>query len=229
MNQIAFQKWAEAYRRFEKEGTILSWPSLTLVRMFMGNYIPGLDKNYNGKKVLDVGCGSGNNLIFAGTLGLDLYATEVAEDICDLAKERMSKFGFSIDIRVGFNTKLPFEDDFFDYLVSWNVVHYADNEEELKKTTAEYARVLKPGGRIFLSTTGPQHMILKDAEVIGSHLYQIGRKDDFRKGQVFFYFDNEYYLHFYFRPHFENTLTGRVRDFLFTEWQDYFIFTGTKK
>ena len=98
----------------------------------------------------------------------------------------------------------------------------------MKNAIEEYRRVLKPGGRFFISTTGPEHLILKDSRTLGAHRYQIGRADDFRKGQVFFYFDAPNYIQHYFAEHFKDVLVGRTHDLLFTATLDWFIITGVK-
>jgi ubiquinone/menaquinone biosynthesis C-methylase UbiE len=152
----------------------------------------------------------------------------VTDEICRITRKQLEKFGIKLDIRTGTNRNIPFDDNYFDYLVSWNVIHYESNEEDMKKAIKEYARVLKKGGRLFLSTTGPKHMIKEDAEIVGSHLYKIGRKDDFRKGEIFFYFDTPEYIKFYFSKHFHDIHVGTVSDFMFTQWQDYFLVTALK-
>lgn len=224
----AFQDWTDAYKGYKESGKILLWPATTLIRMFKGNYIPGLDKNYAGKSVIDVGCGSGNNLVFLNTLDLKLYGTEVSDEICSMTMRHLSEFNINAELKAGFNTKLPFDDNLFDYLVSWNVIHYENNEDDMKRAIGEYARVLKPGGRIFISSTGPRHLILQNSKALGHHRYQIGRDDDFRKGEVFFYFDSPEYVKFYFSPHFNDVLVGTDTDYMFTEYQDYFLITGVK-
>ena len=102
-----------------------------------------------------------------------------------------------------------------------------DKEENIKKSIIEYHRVLKPGGRLILSTTGPGHKILKNTRLLGNHLYEIGRPGDFRKGQIHFFFDSEQYLEFYFKPYLKNIKLGRIKDELFTEILDWFLLTGT--
>jgi ubiquinone/menaquinone biosynthesis C-methylase UbiE len=224
----SFSKWAETYRIFADQGNELMWPSETMVRLFKGNYIPGLNKDYNNKKILDIGFGNGNSLIFLATLGLRLHGTEVHEDICDMVRQKLAKVNINADLRVGTNRGLPFADSEFDFLVSWNVLHYEDNENSIREAIAEYHRVLKPGGRFFISTTGPEHKILNGAVTLGGHRYRIGRSDDFRKGQVFFYFDTSRYIQYYFSERFSNILVGRTHDSLFSETLDYFILTGIK-
>jgi ubiquinone/menaquinone biosynthesis C-methylase UbiE len=141
---------------------------------------------------------------------------------------RLERLGHRADLRVGTNTKLPFPDDEFDFLVSWNVLHYESTEAGIRAGLAEYRRVLKPGGRLFVSTTGPEHLILKGGTTLGGHRYRIEREDDFRKGEVFFYFDTPEYIRYYFGERFSEVLVGRTHDLLFTATLDWFIVTGVK-
>ena len=174
------------------------WPSETLVRLFKGDYIAGMGRDFVGKSVLDISFGAGNNLGFLHSLGLDCFGTEVTQEICDLAIDRFKKSGIRATLKVGTNKTLPFEDNKFDFLVSWNVLHYEDCESDIIDGIHEYKRVLKPGGRFFLSTTGPDHQILENSKTLGCHLYEIGLESEFRKGQVYFYFDAPNYIHHYF-------------------------------
>ena len=220
--------WKEFYQRAAQKGFELLWPNETLVRLLKGKYIPGLNRDYAEKRVLEVGCGNGNNLLFLATLGLELSATEIADEICEATRQKLQQFGVNAMIKTGRNRSLPFDSNSFDLLVSWNVIHYEDNETAMREAIAEYARVLNPGGRFLLSTTGPEHLILKDSRTLGGHRYQIGREDDFRKGQVFFYFDAPNYVQHYFGQSFREVMVGRAHDTLFSAVQDYWIVTGLK-
>ncbi len=143
-------------------------------------------------------------------------------------EKRLASQGHKVSMSVGFNCELPFSDNTFDFLVSWNVIHYENTETNIRRAIKEYRRVIKPGGRFFISTTGPEHMILKDSISLGGHLYEIGRDDDFRKGEVFFYFDSPEYIKHYFSEEFIDVLVGRTHDFLLTDTLDWFIVTGVK-
>ena len=224
----AFDQWTNAYKKNIAAGTELLWPSETLIRLFKGDYIKGLNKNYAGKAALDISFGGANNLIFLASLGLRVSGTEVTEEICALGRKALLPYGYEGDLRVGTNRRLPFEDESFDYLVSWNVIHYEDNEADMRRAIAEYSRVLKKGGRFFISTTGPEHKILKDSLSPGKHLYRIGRTDDFRCGQTFFYFDSEEYIRHYFGEEFRDISVGRTHDHLMTETLDWWIVSGVK-
>lgn len=220
--------WAEAYELYQKKGDQLAYPSETLVCLFKGDYVTGQKLDYEGKSVLDVGFGGGNNTLFLASLGMQVSGIEIHQNICDSASKEFLNLGLQVDLRVGTNQEIPFENNSFDFLVSWNVLHYEGTEEGIKAGIKQYARVLKPGGRLFLSTTGPQHKILKNGQTLGNHLYQIGRDEDFRKGQVHFFFDNINYLEFYFSWCFQELQFGRIEDMLFREKLDWWLVTGVK-
>jgi ubiquinone/menaquinone biosynthesis C-methylase UbiE len=93
-----------------------------------------------GDKVLEIGCGSGSDLLqFAkhGALatGVDLTAKHV-----ELARRRVGDLGVvhHADAR-----HLPFKDESFDYIYSHGVLHHCDDP---KRVVGEMLRVLRPGG-----------------------------------------------------------------------------------
>ena len=221
---VAFDKWSAFYRRAEQEGVALSWPSETLVRLLKGSYIPGLP-DLSGSAVLDVGFGNANNTVMLACLGARVSGIEIDQAICDLARGKLAALGLAADLRVGTNLSIPFDAESFDLLISWNVLHYTDNEQDFRAGIAEYARVLKPGGRIIVSTTGPDHKILEGAKPLGDHRYRIVT-DPLRAGQVFYYVDSEENARRLFDDCFTDVHVGRIRDHLFTQTLDWFLITG---
>lgn len=227
-NQYMANAWANAYKKYKNKGEELLYPSETLVRLFKGDYITGKHINFVGKTVIDVGFGNGNNTMFLASMGMNVFGIEIDEKICAQVAEKFRKNDLEADLRVGSNQNIPFDDNTFDFLVSWNVLHYEGEEEKIVNGIKEYNRVLKPGGRLFLSTTGPEHKILNNGVTLGHHKYRIGRPGDFRKGQVHFFFDAPNYIEFYFAPHFSDLQIGRIEDQLFREKLDWWLVTGVK-
>ena len=82
----AHSKWRRFYVQQQKG---MLYPNETLVRFLRGAYFPAYKKSYAGKKVLDIGFGSGNNSMFLGSLGMVLHGTEVDKDICKQGKVRL--------------------------------------------------------------------------------------------------------------------------------------------
>ncbi len=220
-------KWRDFYRNLIQKGSPLRWPSESLVQLMLGRYISNLNKNYENQRVIDVGFGSGNNLLFLQSIGCSVAGVELHEDICTETADSLRELGcMEADLRSGTNTDIPFGDCTFDVLVSWNVIHYEDNRDSILKAINEYARVIKSGGRFFLSTTGPKHMIIEGSESIGNNRYRIGRSDDFRKGEIFFYFENPETIKECFSEAFSQIEVGRSTKNLFNETLDFFLVTG---
>jgi SAM-dependent methyltransferase len=96
-----------------------------------------------GRRVLDVGCGAGTDLVrFAkgGALvsGVDLSASAIA-----LARQNFAQQGLEADLRDADGEHLPYADDTFDLVFAHGVVQYTPDGAALIR---ECRRVLKPGG-----------------------------------------------------------------------------------
>jgi tellurite methyltransferase len=103
-----------------------------------------------GAAVLDLGAGVGRHALALARQGFVVAALDAApEGIAEITRIATDE-GLTIDARVGMMTALPFADGAFDHVLSWNVIYHGD-EDVLRASIAEIARVLKPGGT-FLGT-----------------------------------------------------------------------------
>ena len=93
-------------------------------------------KLLKNKNILDIGCGTGYATI--GT-GIDIDP----EAICYAKKHYKANF------LVGDATNLPFENGTFDAVTSFETIEHI---KDYKKYLTEIKRVLKPGGKLILST-----------------------------------------------------------------------------
>ena len=103
-----------------------------------------------GAKVLDAGCGTGNVArALAVRHGLNVTGIDILRFNIAEAKRRSANCGLTRTTRfqIGDYHRLPFEDDSFDGLYTMETfVHSANPEAAL----AEFARVLKPGGKLVM-------------------------------------------------------------------------------
>jgi ubiquinone/menaquinone biosynthesis C-methylase UbiE len=102
---------------------------------------------WRGKRVLEVGCGTGTDCLQFARAGADIYAIDLTERGVEITRKRLALIGVSANVRVGDAEALPFDDNMFDLVYSWGVLHHTPNT---KKAIAEVYRVLKPGGRIVI-------------------------------------------------------------------------------
>ncbi len=101
-------------------------------------------------KVADIGCGAGSQAALWAQLGHEVSGLDVNAALVAIAARRASVVGLAIRFDVGSATALPYGDASMDVcLLPELLEHVADWESCLR----EAARVLKPGGVLYLSTT----------------------------------------------------------------------------
>jgi SAM-dependent methyltransferase len=96
-----------------------------------------------GRRVLDVGCGAGVDLVRFARAGAIVTGVDLAPAAIELARKHVEQQGVTADLRVADGEALPFGDDTFDLVFAHGVVQYAADG---RKVVAECRRVLKSGG-----------------------------------------------------------------------------------
>ena len=179
------------------------WPNETMLKLVFGDYLNNKINITTESRILDVGCGFGNNLIPFLDMGCECYGTEVTQTMAEQTEKILEERGYKAKIVKGKNCDLPFKDDYFDLLLSIGIIHYASSEEEIIAGLKEYNRVLKKNGRLVVITTAPRHSILLNAKVIADNLYKI-QNYDFRDGTCFFCFKNNEEIKNYYNKFFND-------------------------
>ena len=102
-----------------------------------------------GMRVLDLGCGKGRHSLYCARKGMDTYAVDSAGNALEVLRKASEEEGLSIRISKSNIREMPYEDLFFDAIVSVNVLNHG-HRKDIKDYFAESFRVLKKGGLFYI-------------------------------------------------------------------------------
>lgn len=100
-------------------------------------------------RVLDAGCGFGQWSLAMAEQGVRVSGIDVDADRIHVAA-KLAEDVSDCDFRVGGIEELPYADASFDGVFCYSAIYYTD----VKKTLAEFFRVLKPGGYLYICSNG---------------------------------------------------------------------------
>jgi SAM-dependent methyltransferase len=100
-------------------------------------------EGYRGKRVLDVGCGAGTDLVRFARAGAIVSGVDLSAAAVVLARANVAQQGLEADIREADAAHLPYPDGTFDLVFAHGVVQYSADPAGV---VGECWRVLKPGG-----------------------------------------------------------------------------------
>ncbi len=131
-----YQKLAGVYDRFVE-------PANRGVRRYVFRLFPP----ESGKRVLEVGCGTGTNLMFYRQKGNVLCGLDLSPAMLKQAKAKLEDAAF---LQQGDALHMPYRDETFDVVLAMLTLHEMPLEIR-DGVIAEMVRVTKKGGRLLLT------------------------------------------------------------------------------
>lgn len=129
------QKYSKEYfeeieaHRYEREPEIFSFAQFP---------------RFRGQKVLEVGVGAGTDFLQWVRVGALAHGMDLTEEAIQNVEHRLDVYGLKAeDLRLGDAENIPYDDDFFDLVYSWGVIHHTPNTP---RAFEEIVRVTRPGG-----------------------------------------------------------------------------------
>jgi SAM-dependent methyltransferase len=128
-----------AYRNFNLRAVERGKRVVELLRAFV---------SVEGGSVLDIGAGSGGLAIAFAKSGASVYALEPDPTRFSWAKARIQGHGVDVVLSLGVAENLNYPDARFDIVLLDSVIEHVENPEAV---LAEVARVLRPGGVVYIT------------------------------------------------------------------------------
>lgn len=137
------------------QGQCLNKYPYDIVVSFVFRHFPR-DKPRGDVRILEIGCGAGNNLLFAAAEGFQVAGLDGSRSAVDHARRRFAESGLVADLRVGDFTQLPFDDAAFDLVVDRGAL-VCTGLSSARRAAAEVRRVLKIGGKFLFNPYSAAH------------------------------------------------------------------------
>lgn len=133
-----------------------------------------------GKTVLDLGCGTGENMPPLIARGANVIGIDISPDLIALAERRLMNEQMKATVRVGsaYDTELP--DESVDVIFCMSLVHHL----EIPRVREEMSRILRKGGFVvfrepirFSTTYGRLRRLLPAHEEISDYEHPLTREE----------------------------------------------------
>jgi len=104
-----------------------------------------------GRRVLDVGSGSGRHLVFFGAHGLEPYGIDNSPEAVMLAKDWLNSQNLHAEVTLhDITTRFPYPDEYFDGVIAVQVIHHGVSRT-IRAIADEMDRVSRTGALLFVT------------------------------------------------------------------------------
>jgi len=135
-------------------------------------------KNVKGKKVLDIGCGSGIYAKILKRRGAKVTGVDISKTLLRIAEKEVK----GVDFHYASIHKLPFKKNSFDIALSALMLNYVGNWDKAFK---EVNRVLKKGGVYVFSIANPLFSVRERTNINNKEFWLLGYSSEGQKLEIY--------------------------------------------
>jgi SAM-dependent methyltransferase len=136
------------------------------------------DQDRQAIRILELGCGTGNNLRFLAEEGFHANGIDASSTAVEKARQLLEATGLTAEIEIGDLSALPWPDAHFDLVLDRAALVH-NSRDRIRVILSEVHRVLGPGGRLIsIGLKSIRHPDLRFGKRIGE-----GTWSDFTEGK----------------------------------------------
>ena len=143
--------WDSRAKNYDRRFSFTRWTQRKLISMLELGENPYL---------LDLACGTGWAVRYAATLANgrgEFYGVDISSKMVEQAEAKSKKY-LNVHFCKSRVEELPFDDHFFDFVISSNAFHHFSNPE---KALTEAYRVLKSKGKVYILDTTSNNFFMR--------------------------------------------------------------------
>jgi len=154
---------------FEK-GSLLWFENIEEHRYSIEPFIHSVAQftRHHGKKILEIGVGAGTDHLQWARAGAICYGIDLTQAAIEITRSRLSMYGFESNLQCTDAENLPFDDEIFDLVYSWGVIHHTEHPQRIIQ---EIKRVLKSDG-VFIGMMYNRHSLVAFEVWVRSALFK---------------------------------------------------------
>lgn len=145
------ERWKEIYKQRQYE----TYYPFDEVVSFAFRYSPK-DRPRSEIKVLDLGCGLGNNLRFLASTGFAATGLDISDDAVSRCEQLLKSEGLNAELVCASCADLPFDDSSFDMVVDRSTFAMLP-DDIFHAGLSEVRRILRPSGHLLFTPFADNH------------------------------------------------------------------------
>ncbi|MUG93516.1 methyltransferase domain-containing protein [Scytonema sp. UIC 10036] len=179
--------WNQTFAKWKDAGTDLDWGT-----QWTNVHLPFL-KSANVKTLLDLGCGSGNDVLRLAKQGFTVIGMDFSDEAVRQGREKAEKLGLNAQFVIADMAKpLPFQSASFDAVMS-NVAIHMFSDRITRELFKEIRRIVRPEGLFVFHVNSTEDALVRAErhppirEIEPNYFLE-------RDGQTMHFFSKEYLL-----------------------------------
>jgi SAM-dependent methyltransferase len=143
MSSADVEQWDEKYRRPEPPPWEIDGPQPVVVELAASGQLRG--------RVLDVGCGSGENAIVVAQHGARVLGIDLSPRAIEQASEKARAKGVAVRFQIADALRLDRLDEVFEAVIDSGTFQAFFNDDMRSLYASSLANVVRPGGVVYLT------------------------------------------------------------------------------
>ena len=164
---MVYKNFMGSWEQIWQSGAVALWdvPDRSVMAL-----LSGWKADWTIRRVLDLGCGAGRNLVPLAAEGFQAIGVDHSPAGIAECRSRLEKNGLAATLHCAEMIDLPFTDNSLDGVIAFNSIYHGP-ASQLRHIAASLHAKLRPGGRGFITLPSRENRMYGKGELVEPHTY----------------------------------------------------------